>query len=256
MMKTLAVNTPGVVPGLAGAILLAAHPGGPIRAAQMLLQTRAATAGSVVTQMTAIVTTVTGHEGIQSVPMTQRTTRIMPVQNIGPSGTNTHPQKMTTASAVASHGAGHGAIPESDRGPGAGVGVGAEAAAAVAAGANEEAGVLQPTAGRGVGAIAGTVAAAPEAPPRDQIPERDQEVMRALRRDDRVAGISSVLRSIAPSPHTTTGQVELKGLERKRGEGMTVKGLSHLPRIALAQQGCLMVTAAQRIRIQSLLSFY
>lgn len=256
MMKILAVNTPGAVLGLAGAILPAAHPGAPIQAAQMLLQTRAATAGNVVTQMTAIVTTVTGHEDIQSVLMTQKMTQIMPAQNIGPRGTNTHPPKMTTASAVASHEAGHGVILESDLGPGAGVGVGAEAAAVVAVGANEEAGVLQPTAGRGVGAIAGTEAAAHEALPRDQIPERAQEVMKALRRDDQVAGISSVLRSIAPSPHTTIGQVEQRGLERKMGEGMTVKGLSHLPRIALAKQGCLMVIVARKIKIQSLLSFY
>lgn len=246
--KIRAVNIPAAAPDLAGTIRHTVPLGVPTRVAQMPLPTRAATVDSAVTLMTAIVTIVTDHEGTPSAPMT-RMTQTMPAPSTGPSDINIHPLT-TIASAAANLEAGLGVIPGSARDPGAA----AAAAVVVAVGASGEAAALQPIAGNGAGAIAGTAAAAPGALHRDQAPERDRGVTRALRRGVLGVGTSFALRSTAPSPPTISDQAEEKVLGRKKmAEEMTVKGQAHPLRTAtLTQEGDQKVTAALKTRILSL----
>lgn len=216
------MSIPEAAPGLAGTIPPAVPPAVLTRVAQTLLQTRAAIVDSTVTLMTAIVTIVTGHEGTPSAPTTLMT-QTMPVPSTGPSDTNIHLLMMTIASAAASPEAGLGVIPGSAQG----LGVTAAAAVVVAAGANGEAAAPQPTAGSGAGAIAGTAAAVPGAPPRDQAPGRDHGVMRAPRRGVLVVETSFALKSTVPSLPTISDQAEEKVPERRRkkmAEEMIVKG--------------------------------
>lgn len=244
-MKIRAVSILVAVLDLAVAIPHTDPPGVLTQAARMLLQTRAAIVDSTVTLMTAIVTTVTDHEGTPSALMIQMT-QTMPAPNTGPNGTNTHHLMMTIASAAASPEADLGVILGSDQDPGA------EAAAAVEATVEvREVAAPRPTAGSEAGVIAGTGAAAPGALPRDQVPERDHGVMRAQRRGALAIGISSAQRSTALSLPTISGQVGAKVLERKKmAEEMTVKEQAFPPRIAiLAQEGDQKVTAALKIRI-------
>lgn len=245
---TLPVSIPTAAPGPAGAIPRTVPPAALTQAAQMLLQTRAATVDSAVTLMTAIVTIVTDHGGT-SAPMTL-TTPTTPVPSTGPNGTNTHLLMMTTASVAASPGAGLGVIPDSAQDPGAA----AAAVVVVAAGANGEAAAPQPTAGSGAGAIAATAAAAPEALPRDQAPGRGRGVTRALRRGVLVVETSFALRSTALSLPTISDQGGEKVLGRKKmAEEMMVKGQAHPPRtVTLAQEGGQKVTAALKTRTPSL----
>ena len=209
--KSRAVSIPEAAHGLAGTIPLAIPPGALTPVAQMLLQTRAAIVDNTVTLMTAIVTIVTGHEGTPSAPMTLMT-QTTPAPSTGPSGTNTHLMMMTIASVAASPEADLGVIPESAQDPGAV----AAAAAVVAAGAKGEAAAPQPTAGSGVGAIAGTAAAAPAALHRDQAPGRDRGGTRALKRGVLVVETSFALKSTAPSLPITSDQAGEKVLGRRR----------------------------------------
>lgn len=253
MRKTLAASFPVAAHGLAGTIPHTVLPGGLTQVAQMLLQTRAAIVDSGVTLMTATVTTVIGHEGTPSAPtilMTQTT----PAPSTGPNGTNTHLLMMTTASVAASPEAGLGVTPGSAQDPGAA----AAAAVVVAAGANGEAAAPQPTAGSGAGAIAGTIAAAPGALPRGQVPGRDHGVTRALRRGALVVETSFTLKSTAPSLPTISDQAGEKVLGGKKMAGvMMIKAQAHPPRTAtLVQEGCQKVTAALKTRTLSLPNCY
>lgn len=252
-MRTQVVSIPVAVHDLAIATPHTVPPGVLTQAAQMSLQTKAAIVDSTVTLMTAIVTTVTDHEGTLSAPMTQMT-QTMPAPNTGPNDTNTHHQMTTIASVAASPEADLGVIPGSAQGPGAEVTV----AAVVAVGARGEAVAPQPTAGREAEAIAGTAAAAPGALPRDQAPERDRGVTRARRRDVLAVGTSFAQRSTDLSLPTISDRVVEKVLEKKRmAEEMTVKEQPHPPRIAaLAQEGGQKVTAALKIRTLSLPDCY
>ena len=220
--KSRAVSIPVAAHGLAGTIPLAVPPGVLTQVAQMLLQTRAAIVDNTVTLMTAIVIIVTDHEGTPSAPTTLMTQTI-PVPSTGPSGTNIHLLMMTIASVAASPEADLGVILGSAQDPGAA----AAAAVVVAAGANGEAAAPQPTAGSGVGAIAGTAAAAPGALHRDQAPGRDHGVTRALRRGVLVVETSFALKSTAPSLPTISDQAgeKVPGRRRKKmAEEMMVKG--------------------------------
>lgn len=243
--KTQAVSIPGAVPGRAGAIPHTVPPGVLTQVAPMLLQTRAATADSAVTLMTATVTIVTDLEGTPSAPMTL-TTQTMPAPNTGPNGTSTPLLMTTIASVAASPEAGLGVIPGSAQGPGAA----AAAAAVVAAGANGEAAAPRPTAGSGAEAIAVTAAAAPGALPSDQVPGRDHGVTKALRRGVLVVETSSALKSTAPSLPTISDQAGEKVLGRKMtAEEMMVKGQARPPRTAtLVPEGGQKVTAAPKTR--------
>lgn len=220
--RSQAVSIPEATHGLAGTIPLAIPPGGLTPVAQMLLQTRAAIVDNTVTLMTAIVTIVTGHEGTPSAPTTLMT-QTMPAPSTGPSGTNIHLLMMTIASVAASPEADLGVIPESAQDPGAA----AAAAAVVAAGAKGEAAVPPPTAGSGVGATAGTAAAAPGALHRGQAPGRGHGGTRALKRGVLVVETSFALKSTAPSLPTTSDQAGEKVLGRRRkktAEEMMVRG--------------------------------
>lgn len=243
--KIQLVSTHVAVQGLVDAIPHIVPPGVLTQVAQMFPQTRAAIVDSTVTQMTAIVTTVTDHEGTPSVPMTLMT-QTTPVPNTDPNGTNTHHLMMTIASVAVSPEAGLGVIPGSvqDHGDAAIVAV------VVAAGASGEAEALQPTAGSGVEATAGTAVAVPEALPRGQAPGRARGVMRVLRRDVLAVEISFGLKSTVLSLLIVFDQAGEKVLGRKKmAEEMMVKGQPHLPRVTtLVQEGVQRVTAALMTR--------
>lgn len=226
--KTRAVSSPIAAQGLAGAIPHTVPPSVLTQVARRLLQTRAAIVGSTATLTTAIVTTVTGHEGTQSAPMTLMT-QTTPAPSTGPNGTNTH-LLMTIASAAASPEAGPGVTPETAQDPGAA----AAAVVAAAAGANGEAGAPQPTAGSEAGATAGTAAAAPEALPRGQAPGKDHGVTRALRKGVLVVETSFALKSTAPSLLTISDLAGEKAMrKRKMAEEMIVRGQAYPLRTAV-----------------------